>query len=71
LPVDRYLDQLDADEPDRREVSVADDAREIELIMPRTRCFTPTQVLRAYARRGPEIDRVWPASCLAVHPKNG
>ncbi len=61
--VDRYLDQLDAeDAPDRRNGHyrrhLLTTLGDIELCVPRTRRFTPIQVLRAYARRTPEIDRV-------------
>jgi putative transposase len=61
--VDRYLDQVDADDvPDRRNghyhrhflTSLGD----IELCVPRTRRYSPVEVLRAYARREAEIDRV-------------
>jgi putative transposase len=63
LVVDRYLDQLDAeDTADRRNGyyrrHLLTTLGDIELCVPRTRCFTPTKVLRAYARRTPEIDRV-------------
>ena len=63
LVVDRYLDQLGAeDAPDRRNGHyrrhLLTTLGDIELCVPRTRRFTPTQVLRAYARRTPEIDRV-------------
>jgi transposase-like protein len=69
--VDRYLDQLDAeDEPDRRngyyQRHLLTTLGDIELCVPRTRRFCPTAVLRAYSRRTPEIDRVIrPASCSA------
>ena len=61
--VDRYLDRVDADDvPDRRNghyhrhflTSLGD----IELCVPRTRRYSPVEVLRAYARREAEIDRV-------------
>jgi putative transposase len=63
LAVDRYLDQLDAeDASDRRNGyyrrHLLTTLGDIELNVPRTRRFTPTAVLRAYARRTPEIDRV-------------
>jgi len=63
LAVDRYLDQLDAeDASDRRNGyyrrHLLTTLGDIELNVPRTRRFTPTVVLRAYARRTPEIDRV-------------
>jgi putative transposase len=61
--VDRYLDQLEADEPaDRRNGyyrrHLLTELGDIELSVPRTRRYSPTEVLRAYARRTPEIDRV-------------
>lgn len=61
--VDRHLDELDAeDAPDRRNGHyrrhLLTTLGDIELAVPRTRRYTPTQVLRAYARRTPEIDRV-------------
>jgi transposase-like protein len=60
--VDRYFDQLDSEETaDRRNgyyrrhfLTVLGD---IELCVPRTRRYCPTEVLRAYARRSAEIDR--------------
>jgi putative transposase len=63
LAVDRYLDQLDAeDAPDRRNGHyrrhLLTTLGDVELCVPRTRRFTPTAVLRAYARRTSEIDRV-------------
>jgi transposase-like protein len=63
LAVDRYLDQLGAeDAADRRNGyyrrHLLTTLGDIELSVPRTRRFSPTQVLRAYARRTPEIDRV-------------
>ena len=61
--VDRYLDRLGVeDAPDRRNGfyrrHLLTTLGDIELSVPRTRRFSPTQVLRAYARRTPEIDRV-------------
>lgn len=61
--VDDYLDQLGIDEePDRRNGSyrrhLLTALGDIELCVPRTRRYSPTQVLRAYARRAPEIDRM-------------
>jgi transposase-like protein len=61
--VDRHLEGLDAeDAADRRNGyyrrHLLTTLGDIELSVPRTRRFTPTQVLRAYARRTPEIDRV-------------
>ena len=63
LAVDRYLDQLGVeDAADRRNGyyrrHLLTTLGDIELSVPRTRRFSPTQVLRAYARRTPEIDRV-------------
>jgi putative transposase len=63
LAVDRHLDQLEAeDAPDRRngyyKRHLLTTLGDIELSVPRTRRFTPTTVLRAYARRTCEIDRV-------------
>ena len=61
--VDRYLDQLSLEDgPDRRNgyyprhplTTLGD----IELAVPRTRRYSPVSVLRAYARREAEIDRV-------------
>jgi transposase-like protein len=61
--LDRYLERLEAeDAPDRRNghyrrhplTTLGD----IELCVLRTRRYTPTTVLRAYARRTPEIDRM-------------
>jgi transposase-like protein len=61
--LDRYLEQLDADEPaDRRNGHyrrhLLTTLGDIELYVPRTRRFSPTAVIRAYARREAEIDRV-------------
>jgi transposase-like protein len=61
--VDRYLDQLDADETaDRRNGHyrrhLLTTLGDIELCVPRTRRFSPVSVIRAYARREAEIDRV-------------
>jgi len=61
--VDRYLDQLETDEPaDRRNGyyrrHLLTELGDIELSVPRTRRYSPTEVVRAYARRTPEIDRV-------------
>lgn len=61
--VDRYLDQLDADETaDRRNGHyrrhLLTTLGDIELCVPRTRRFSPTAVIRAYARREAEVDRV-------------
>jgi putative transposase len=61
--VDRYLDQLDAGETgDRRNGyyrrHLLTTLGDIELCVPRTRRFSPTSVIRAYARREAEIDRV-------------
>jgi putative transposase len=61
--VDRHLEELEAEDgPDRRNGHyrrhLLTTLGDIELRVPRTRRFTPTTVLRAYARRTPEIDRV-------------
>jgi putative transposase len=63
MAVDRYLDQLEAgDEPDRRNGHyprhLLTTLGDIELRVPRTRRYSPGGVLRAYARRETEIDRV-------------
>jgi transposase-like protein len=61
--VDAWLDQLGTDDaPDRRNGHyrrhLLTTLGDIELSVPRTRRFSPTAVLRAYARREAEIDRV-------------
>ena len=61
--VDRHLDQLDADDAaDRRNGyyrrHLLTELGDIELQVPRTRRYSPIEVIRAYARRTPEIDRV-------------
>src|SRR5215470_6494178 len=61
--VDRHLDQLDADDAaDRRNGyyrrHLLTELGDIELNVPRTRRYSPVEVLRAYARRTREIDRV-------------
>jgi transposase-like protein len=61
--VDRHLDQLDADDvADRRNGyyrrHLLTELGDIELQVPRTRHYSPTEVIRAYARRTREIDRV-------------
>jgi putative transposase len=61
--VDRHLDQLGAeDAADRRNGSyrrhLLTELGDIELNVPRTRRYSPTEVIRAYARRTREIDRV-------------
>lgn len=63
MAVDRYLDQLEADDaPDRRNGyyprHLLTTLGDIELSVPRTRRYSPAGVLRAYARRETEIDRV-------------
>ena len=61
--VGAHLDRLakNGGEPDRRNGyyrrHLLSELGDIELAVPRTRCFCPTSVLRAYARRAPEIDR--------------
>jgi putative transposase len=61
--VDRHLDQLGADDAaDRRNGyyrrHLLTELGDIELQVPRTRRYSPVEVLRAYARRTREIDRV-------------
>jgi putative transposase len=61
--VDRYLDGLKADDAaDRRNGyyrrHLLTELGDIELNVPRTRRYSPVEVLRAYARRTREIDRV-------------
>ena len=61
--VDRHLEQLGADETaDRRNGSyrrhLLTELGDIELCVPRTRRYSPVEVIRAYARRTREIDRV-------------
>ena len=66
--IDAYLDRLEVDEagPDRRNGyyrrHLLSELGELELAVPRTRRYSPTEVLRAYARRSPEIDRAILAS---------
>lgn len=64
--VDRWLESLAAeDEADRRNGSyrrsLLTELGDVELSVPRTRRYCPTEVVRAYARRVPEIDRMIPA----------
>ena len=61
--VDGYLDQLNADDAaDRRNGyyrrHLLTELGDIELNVPRTRRYSPVEVIRAYARRTREIDRV-------------
>jgi putative transposase len=61
--VDRHLDRLQADDAaDRRNGyyrrHLLTELGDIELDVPRTRRYSPTEVIRAYARRTREIDRV-------------
>lgn len=61
--VDRHLDQLEADDAaDRRNGyyrrHLLTELGDIELNVPRTRRYSPVEVIRAYARRTREIDRV-------------
>jgi transposase-like protein len=61
--VERYLEQLEADDaPDRRNGTyrrhLLTELGDIELAVPRTRRYSPVEVIRAYARRTREIDRV-------------
>lgn len=60
--IDAWLEGLgEGDEPDRRNGHyrrhLLSELGDIELAVPRTRRFSPTAVLRAYARRSTEIDR--------------
>ena len=60
--VDRWLESLEAeDDADRRNGyyrrSLLTELGDIELLVPRTRRYCPTEVVHAYARRSPEIDR--------------
>ena len=61
--VDRHLAQLEADDAaDRRNGyyrrHLLTELGDIELAVPRTRRYSPVEVIRAYARRTREIDRV-------------
>jgi transposase-like protein len=61
--IDRYLDQLEADAAaDRRNGyyrrHLLTELGDIELSVPRTRRYSPVEIIRAYARRTREIDRV-------------
>lgn len=61
--VDRHLDRLEADDAaDRRNGHyrrhLLTELGDIELAVPRTRRYSPTEVIGAYARRTREIDRV-------------
>ncbi len=61
--VERHLEQLEADDaPDRRNGyysrHLLTELGDIELKVPRTRRYSPVEVIRAYARRTREIDRV-------------
>lgn len=61
--VERYLQQLEADDvADRRNGSyrrrLLTELGDIELAVPRTRRYSPVEVIRAYARRTREVDRV-------------
>jgi len=61
--VERHLEQLAAEDvADRRNGSyrrhLLTELGDIELQVPRTRRYSPTEVIRAYARRTREIDRV-------------
>lgn len=61
--VERWLEGLaPGDEPDRRNGyyyrHLLSELGGIEIAVPRTRRFSPCAVLRAYARRAPEVDRV-------------
>jgi len=61
--VDRHLDQLEADAAANRRNGyyrrhLLTELGDIELSVPRTRHYSPVEVVRAYARRTREIDRV-------------
>jgi transposase-like protein len=61
--VDRHLEQLETDDAaDRRNGCyrrhLLTELGDIELNVPRTRRYSPTEVIRAYAQRTREIDRV-------------
>ena len=61
--IDDHLDRMAAlDQADRRNGSyrrhLLTELGEIELLVPRTRRFAPISVMRAYARRAPELDRM-------------
>ena len=61
--IDRYLDRIEADDTaDRRNGyyrrHLLTELGDIELHVPRTRRYSPVEVVRAYARRTREIDRV-------------
>src|SRR6516165_2730242 len=61
--IDRHLDEMAArGQADRRNGSYArhllTELGDIELHVPRTRCYSPLSVLRAYARRTGHIDRM-------------
>jgi putative transposase len=61
--VDRHLENLEAEDGDDRRNgyyrrSLLTELGDTELSVPRTRRFCPTEVVRAYARRSPEIDRM-------------
>ena len=61
--VDRHLEALEAGAPAERRNgfhrrNLLTELGDIELAVPRTRRYNPTEVVRAYARRTAEIDRV-------------
>src|SRR5437764_3927079 len=61
--IDVYLDRIEADAPaDRRNGyyrrHLLSELGDIELNVPRTRRYSPVEVIRAYARRTRELDRV-------------
>ena len=67
--VDRYLDQIEVDDPaDRRNGyyrrHLLTELGDIELDVPRTRRYSPVEVIRAYARRTPEIVFIFLISIL-------
>ena len=60
--VDRHLEGLEAEDAAGRRNgyyrrSLMTELGDIELSVPRTRRYCPTEVVRAYAQRSPEIDR--------------
>ena len=76
--VDDWLDSLDGSAMrDRRNGSYSrhllTELGDTELSVPRTRRFCPSEVLRSYARRAPEIDRGHPGRlrARALNPQGG
>jgi transposase-like protein len=72
--VDRHMEGLEAEDgADRRNGYYRrwflTELGDIELSVPRTRRYCPAEVVRAYARRSPEIDRtIWRVSCSGSRP---